>query len=99
MREGGGITDPNQNFRLRLAADAARVSNMPKENIERAIQRASKKGGRGHRRSYLRGLCSRGVSVIVEAATDNSQRTTAEIKTFLEKLEQSLDSGICFVSI
>ncbi len=85
VREGGGITDPNQNFRLRLAADAARVSNMPKENIERAIQRASKKGGGGIEEVIYEGFAPGGVSVIVEAATDNSQRTTAEIKNLFNK--------------
>lgn len=85
VREGGGITDPNQNFRLRLAADAARVSNMPKENIERAIQRASKKEGGGIEEVIYEGFAPGGVSVIVEAATDNSQRTTAEIKNLFNK--------------
>ncbi len=86
VREGGGITDPNQNFRLRLAADAARVSNMPKENIERAIQRASKKEGGGIEEVIYEGFAPGGVSVIVEAATDNSQRTTAEIKNLFRKV-------------
>ena len=89
VREGGGITDPNQNFRLRLAIDSARTSNMPKENIERAIQRASKKEGGYIEEVIYEGFAPGGVSVIVEAATDNSQRTTAEIKNLFRKVGAS----------
>ena len=85
VREGGGIADPNQNFRLRLAIDSARASNMPKENIERAIQRAAKKEGGDIEEVIYEGFAPGGVSVIVEAATDNSQRTTAQIKNLFNK--------------
>ncbi len=83
--EGGGITDPNQNFRLRLTIDSARASNMPKENIERAIQRAAKKEAGSIEEVIYEGFAQEGVSVIVEAATDNSQRTTAQIKNLFNK--------------
>jgi len=85
VRQGGGITDPNQNFKLRLAIDSARASNMPKENIERAIQRAAKKEGGDIEEVIYEGFAPGGVSVIVEAVTDNSQRTTAEIKNLFNK--------------
>ena len=85
VREGGGIADPNQNFRLRLAIDSARASNMPKENIERAIQRAAKKEAGDIKEVIYEGFAPEGVSVIVEAATDNPQRTTAEIKNLFNK--------------
>ena len=85
VREGGGITDPNQNFRLRLAKDTARASNMPKENIERAIQRALKKEEGNIEEVIYEGFAPFGVAVIIEAATDNPQRTTAEIKNLFNK--------------
>lgn len=85
VREGGGIVDPNQNFRLRLAIDSARAFNMPKENIERAIQRAVKKEEGDIEEVIYEGFAPGGVSVVVEAATDNPQRTTAQIKNLFNK--------------
>ncbi len=85
VKQGGGITDPNQNFRLRLVIDSARALNMPKENIERAIQRAAKKDGMNIEEVVYEGFSPGGVSVIIEAATDNSQRTTSEIKNIFNK--------------
>ena len=85
VRQGGGIGDPDQNFRLRLAIDAARNANMPKENIERAIQRAIGSQAGDLEEVTYEGFAPGGVSVIVEAATDNSMRTTAEIKSLFNK--------------
>lgn len=85
VRQGGGIGDPNQNFRLRLAVDAARGANMPKENIERAIQRAMGKQAGDFEEVIYEGFAPGGVSVIVEAATDNSMRTTSEVKNIFNK--------------
>lgn len=86
VREGGGITDPESNFRLRLAIDRARAENMPKENIERAIERA--KGG-GEKEALREVLCEGfgpgGIAVLVEAVTDNKLRTASEIKNVIEK--------------
>ena len=86
VKQGGGVTDPNQNFRLRLAIDAARSANMPKENIERAIQKASGKGAGSMEEVIYEGFAPGGASVIIEAATDNAQRTTSEIKSVFNKL-------------
>src|SRR3989344_1976388 len=85
VKKGGGVVDPNQNFRLRLAIDSARASNMPKDNIERAIQRAVKKEEGDIEEVIYEGFAPGGVSVVVEAATDNSQRTTAQIKNLFNK--------------
>ena len=85
VKQGGGIGDPNSNFRLRLAIDAARASNMPKENIERAIKRASGKEAGDITEVLYEGFAPGGVSVIVEAATDNSMRTTSEVKNIFNK--------------
>lgn len=85
VKQGGGIGDPSSNFRLRLAIDAARASNMPKENIERAIKRASGKDAGDIEEVIYEGFAPGGVSVIVEAATDNSMRTTSEVKNIFNK--------------
>ncbi|HYM65295.1 MAG TPA: YebC/PmpR family DNA-binding transcriptional regulator [Candidatus Sulfotelmatobacter sp.] len=89
VKQGGGVTDPNSNFRLRLSIDAARSSNMPKENIERAIKRASGKEEGDISEVLYEGFAPGGVSVIVEAATDNSMRTTSEVKNIFNKMGAS----------
>lgn len=85
VKQGGGVGNPDQNFRLRLAVDAARASNMPKENISRAIERASGKQGESYDEAVYEGFGPCGIVVIVEAATDNKNRTSSEIKTVFEK--------------
>ena len=85
VKQGGGIGDPATNLRLRLAVDAARAANMPKENIERAIKRASGKEAGDLQEVLYEGFAPGGVSVIIEAATDNSLRTTSEVKSIFNK--------------
>ncbi|MBI3092619.1 MAG: YebC/PmpR family DNA-binding transcriptional regulator [Candidatus Levybacteria bacterium] len=85
VKQGGGATDPGQNFRLRLAIEKARGLNMPRENIERAIQRASGKQAGEIEEVVYEGFAPFGVSVIIEAATDNKQRTASEIKNVFDK--------------
>jgi len=85
VKQGGGIGDPNSNVRLRLAIDAARALNMPKENIERAIKRASGKEAGELLEVIYEGFTPGGASIIVEAVTDNSMRTTPEIKSIFHK--------------
>lgn len=85
VKTSGGITDPNSNFKLRLAVDAARAANMPKENVERAIQKAVGKDAGELQEVIYEGFAPEGISVIIEAATDNSLRTTTEIKTIFNK--------------
>ncbi len=86
VRQGGGVGDPAQNFKLRLAVEAARTQNMPKENIERAIQRATGKAGESKvDEAVYEGFAPGGVAVMVEAVTDNKNRTVSEIKNIFEK--------------
>lgn len=80
--KGGG--DPDSNFKLRVAIDKARLDNMPKDNIERAIAKATSEGGALEEISY-EGFAPGGVAVIVEAATDNKNRTAQEIKNLFER--------------
>src|ERR671935_3342467 len=78
-REGGA--NPEGNFRLRLAIDRARAVNMPRDNIQRAIDRATG-GGEGVALESIvyEGYAPGGVSVMIEAATDNRNRTVSEIR-------------------
>ncbi len=84
--QGGGVTDPNSNPRLRLAVDTARSANMPKDNIDRAIQRAAGKQVNEMEEVVYEGFGPGGFSIIIEAITDNKMRTTPEVKNRIEKL-------------
>lgn len=84
-REGGG--DPESNFRLRLAVDKARAENMPKENIERAIKRGTgeDKDGAAFETITYEGYVGHGVAVMIEAVTDNRNRTVSDLRHALTK--------------
>lgn len=83
-REGGG--DPDMNFRLRLAVEKARQNNMPADNIQRAIDRATGKGAEAAiDELYYEGYAPGGVALIVQAATDNRNRTAAEVRAAFTK--------------
>lgn len=78
--------NPETNFKLRLAIEKAKQANMPKDNIIRAIQRGG--GGKDAcdwQEISFEGYGPEGIGVIVEAVTDNKNRTTAEIKNIFEK--------------
>jgi len=79
-REGGG--DPESNFRLRLAVDKARSENMPKDNIERAIKRGTgeDKDAAAFEQVMYEGYAPHGVAVLIEAVTDNRNRTVSELR-------------------
>jgi YebC/PmpR family DNA-binding regulatory protein len=83
-RAGGG--DPDGNFRLRLAIDKARGVNMPMDNIKRAIERAAG-GAEGAQFEEIvyEGYGPGGVAVLVEAATDNRNRTAADVRSIFTK--------------
>lgn len=78
--------DPAMNFKLRLAIDAARAANMPKDTIERAIARATGSAGEGALEEVVyEAIGPGGVAIIIEAVTDNKNRTSGNIKTILSK--------------
>lgn len=85
VKQGGLVGDPEQNPKLRLAVELARSANMPKENIQRAIERAKNKGEGEVSELIYEGFAPGGVSVLVEAATDNPNRTTSEVKSLFNK--------------
>ncbi len=80
----GGI-DPDTNFALRLAIDKAKASNMPSSNIDRAIQRVADKSAAQLQEVMYEGYGSGGVAVLVEAATDNINRTWPEVRLAFSK--------------
>lgn len=83
-KEGG--PDPASNFKLRLAVDKAREVNMPKANIERAIERgAGQGGGENLETAVYEGFGPGQVAVIIEVVTDNKNRAAAEIKKVFER--------------
>ena len=86
VKKGGGIGDPEMNFALRLAVEKARAVNMPMENIKRAIDRGL---GQGDAKQLMEltieGFGPMGVAIIVEAVSDNHNRTIGEIRTIMEK--------------
>jgi YebC/PmpR family DNA-binding regulatory protein len=75
-----GSPDPEANYRLKMAVDKARANNMPLDNIKRAIARASGSGERDIEEIRYEGYGPSGVAVIVDAATDNRNRTAAELR-------------------
>jgi len=85
VKQGAGVSDPDQNPRLRLAIELARTNNMPKDNIERAIAKASAKGAGELTEVTYEGFAPGGVSVMVEAVTDNTNRTTPLVKSLFNK--------------
>jgi YebC/PmpR family DNA-binding regulatory protein len=84
-REGG--SDPDANFRLRLAVDKARAENMPKDNIERAIKRGAgeDKDGAVFEQIMYEGYAPHGVAVLVETVTDNRNRTVSDLRHAFSK--------------
>lgn len=83
--------DPNFNFKLRLAIDQARAANMPRENIERAVSRATGDGGGTALEELLyEAIVPGGIGIVIEATSDNKNRTTGEVKKILSEYGGSL---------
>ena len=80
-----GDKDPEMNARLRSAIQAAKSANMPKENIERAIDKSLKKDEANFESLRYEGFGPDKIAVIVEALTDNKNRTASNIRTIFQK--------------
>jgi YebC/PmpR family DNA-binding regulatory protein len=85
-----GVPDPAFNARLRLAVANARAQSMPKENIDRAIKKAQGSDGENYDEIRYEGYGPGGVAVIVEALTDNRNRTASNIRSTFDKNGGSL---------
>lgn len=88
VKESG--PSPETNARLRAIIQNAKSVNMPKENIERAIKKASDKDSANFKEVLFEGYAPHGIAILIETATDNNNRTVANIRSYFNKLNGSL---------
>jgi YebC/PmpR family DNA-binding regulatory protein len=88
VKEGG--TEPDTNPRLRVLIQQAKKENMPKENVERAIKKATSKDEADYKEMVYEGYGPNGIAIVIETATDNPTRTVANIRSYFNKLGGSL---------
>ena len=91
VKEGG--PDPDSNARLRAVIQNAKAVNMPKDNIERAIKRASDKNQGDYKEVVFEGYAQHGIAILVETATDNNTRTVANVRSYFNKCDGSLGTS------
>ncbi|MCM4157395.1 YebC/PmpR family DNA-binding transcriptional regulator [Gramella sp. AN32] len=91
VKEGG--PDPDANSKLRAVIQNAKSVNMPKDNIERAIKRASDKSQGDYKVVLFEGYAPHGIAVLVETATDNNNRTVANIRSHFNKCDGNLGTS------
>jgi len=91
VKEGG--PNPDTNSRLRAVIQNAKSANIPKDNIERAIKKASVKDSANYVEMSLEGYAPHGVAVFVECTTDNNNRTVANIRSYFNKCEGNLGTN------
>lgn len=91
VKEGG--PDPDSNSRLRAVIQNAKSVNMPKDNIERAIKRASDKNQGDYKEVLFEGYGPHGIAILVETATDNNTRTVANIRSYFNKCNGTLGTS------
>ncbi len=82
--------DPETNPKLRLLIQNAKSENMPKENVERAIKRATEKDSKDYKDVVYEGYGPHGIAILVETATDNPTRTVANVRSYFNKYGGSL---------
>ena len=91
VKEGG--PDPAGNARLRAVIQNAKSVNMPKDNVERAIKRASDKSQGDYKEVLFEGYAPHGIAILVETATDNNTRTVANIRSYFNKCDGNLGTS------
>ena len=91
VKEGG--PDPDSNSKLRAVIQNAKSVNMPKDNIDRAIKRASDKSLENYKEILFEGYAPYGVAILVETATDNNTRTVANIRSYFNKCNGNLGTS------
>ena len=91
VKEGG--PDPDSNSKLRAVIQNAKSVNMPKDNIERAIKRASDKSAGDYKEILFEGYGPSGIAILVETATDNNTRTVANIRSYFNKHNGNLGTS------
>ena len=91
VKEGG--PDPDSNSRLRAVIQNGKAVNMPKDNIERAIKRASDKSQGDYKEVLFEGYAPHGIAILVETATDNNTRTVANVRSYFNKCNGNLGTS------
>jgi len=88
VKEGG--PNPEANSRLRAVMQNAKAANMPKENVERAIKKATDKDTANYKEVLFEGYAPHGIAILIETATDNNNRTVANIRSYFNKCNGTL---------
>ena len=88
VKEGGA--DPSNNSKLRAIIQNAKAANMPKENVERAIRKASDKSTENYKEMIFEGYAPHGIAILIEATSDNNNRTVANIRSYFNKAKGSM---------
>ena len=91
VKENGA--DPESNSRLRALIQNAKAANMPKDNIERAIKKATEKNTENYKEIIFEGYAPHGIAVLIETATDNNNRTVANIRSYFNKAGGNLSTS------
>ena len=91
VKEGG--PNPDTNARLRAVIQNAKSANMPKDNVERAIKKASGADSANYVEITLEGYAPHGVAIFVECTTDNNNRTVANVRSYFNKCEGNLGTN------
>lgn len=91
VREGG--SEPDTNPRLRVLIQQAKKENMPKDNVERAIKKATDKDVSDYKEMVYEGYGPFGIAIVVETATDNPTRTVANVRSYFNKHGGSLGTS------
>ena len=90
MAVKAGGPDPDMNPRLRVLMQNAKAANMPKDTVERAIKKATEKDSGDYKEIVYEGYGPHGIAIVVETATDNNQRTVANVRSYFNKHGGSL---------
>ncbi len=91
VKEGG--PSPDTNARLRAVIQNAKAANMPKENVERAIKKAADKDTADYKEVLFEGYAPHGIAVLIETATDNNNRTVANVRAAFNKCDGTLGTS------
>ncbi len=91
IKEGG--PDPESNARLRAVLQNAKAANMPKDNVERAIKRATDKDTSNYDEKVFEGYAPHGIAILIETATDNNNRTVANLRSYFSRTGGNLGTS------
>lgn len=93
MAVKAGGPDPESNAKLRATIQNAKAANMPKDNVERAIKRAISKDTADYKEVMFEGYAQHGIAILVETATDNNNRTVANVRSYFTKCDGNLGTS------